>query len=110
MHRKARERDEEQRWRGLKRWLKASQAQYGALMLKCDDGEALNDWECERSTLYWAIRKTPAKTLRALRVKALAVQAFSTRPGQIFLSERRTPEIELAEEILRTLITMEKSA
>lgn len=110
MSRKARELDEDRQWRKLEKWLKASQAKRGVLMFKRDFDEALNDWECDRSTLRWAIRTTPATTVRGLRVKALALQASSDRPGEIVLSERRTPEIELAEEIVRGLLTMGRPA
>lgn len=109
MNRKA-QKKENKEWRDLERGFKASQAEYGKLGHKRDPADALDKWECERSTLNWMIERTPATTLRGLRVKALALQARSGRPGRITLSERRTPEIELAEEIVRGVLALGKAA
>ena len=109
MSRKPKELAEDKEWRKLKRWLKASQAEFGKLGLRRDPQTALNDWESDRSTLLWAIRTTPATSPLGLRVKALALSVSSPRPGEIMLSERRTPEIEIAEQIVRGLLAMPKA-
>jgi hypothetical protein len=70
----------------------------------------LGAWHAALSGVLAQVEATPATTLYAAKVKALAVlccHGCSREPSELDLNEQRTTDVRLAESLVRDMAAME---